>query len=489
MKKIILAVFSLVFVTGLMAQNENDALRYSRIYYGGTARFMGMSGAYGAVGADFSTLSQNPAGIGLYHKSEVTFTPGITMGGAKATYLGTSRTDSKEGLAMFDAGGVFVLNMPNSENSPVKSIQLGFGLNRTNDYNNRSTIDGFNTQNSLMTVYENEANSMNVSPDNLSVFTVKPAYDANLLSSSFNAATNRYSYLCDMYDGNVRQTKVTETRGSRSELSIGGGLNINEIVYLGGSLGLPMVDYEETSVYTEKDSQNLNPLFSSLTRKEYLKTTGQGINFKLGVIVRPTSFLRFGAAIHTPTVYSKMHDKWNSSITSVFEGAHPEWSASAASPDGEYDYEIKTPMRIMGSIALIAGKHGMISADYEFIDYTKAHLKASDYDFSTENAAIQEKFKSANNLRLGGEYNYGIMSFRAGIHYYGSPYISSVSANGEMTGFSLGFGIHEKQYFLDLAYVHSSQKQDVYLYNPSISKASLNQNKLDQVAVTLGLRF
>ena len=35
-----------------------------------------------------------------------------------------------------------------------------------------------------------------------------------------------------------------------------------------------------------------------------VKLDGSGVNFKLGVIVRPTPALRLGVAFHTPTFYS-----------------------------------------------------------------------------------------------------------------------------------------------------------------------------------------
>ena len=41
------------------------------MFYGGTARFMSMGGAFTALGGDISTLSQNPAGIGVFRTSEM----------------------------------------------------------------------------------------------------------------------------------------------------------------------------------------------------------------------------------------------------------------------------------------------------------------------------------------------------------------------------------------------------------------------------------
>ena len=43
----------------------------------GTARYVGMGGAMDALGADISTIGTNPAGIGLFRKSQVTGTFGL----------------------------------------------------------------------------------------------------------------------------------------------------------------------------------------------------------------------------------------------------------------------------------------------------------------------------------------------------------------------------------------------------------------------------
>ncbi|MDD2323034.1 MAG: hypothetical protein PHT77_09410, partial [Bacteroidales bacterium] len=81
MKKLILLTALFIgSISFLVAQTAEDALRYSRITFGGTARSMAMAGAFGALGADFSTLSTNPAGIGVYNKSIVSFTPSVYTG-------------------------------------------------------------------------------------------------------------------------------------------------------------------------------------------------------------------------------------------------------------------------------------------------------------------------------------------------------------------------------------------------------------------------
>ena len=50
----------------IQAQTDADLLRYSMLNPVGTARYNAMGGAFGALGANFTALSTNPAGIGFY---------------------------------------------------------------------------------------------------------------------------------------------------------------------------------------------------------------------------------------------------------------------------------------------------------------------------------------------------------------------------------------------------------------------------------------
>ncbi len=80
MKSLVLAIGLYLSVQPFQtwAQTDEDALRYSQLFPGGTARYLGVGGAFGALGADFGALSNNPAGLGLYRSSEFSFSPSIS---------------------------------------------------------------------------------------------------------------------------------------------------------------------------------------------------------------------------------------------------------------------------------------------------------------------------------------------------------------------------------------------------------------------------
>jgi hypothetical protein len=489
MKKIFYASFILLNTLPGFSQNANDALRYSLISYGGTARFMGLSGAYGAVGSDFSSLSQNPAGIAVYRKSEFTISPGLYSTTTELKYFGETNSDFRNNLLLGNMGMVFALNLNESRDDGVlKGLQMGFGMNRLNNFGNRIMAEGFNDGKSLLGLYADDANNGGnpFNDDDLDPFTTRLAYDANLMVFDSGNVNNRAHWWVDM-PGQVLQRKTIQFTGSSREILLSGGANFGHKLYLGLTLGFPSVRYEEESNFSEQDSRglssNADPQFNfdAVKRSEFLLTRGNGFNLKFGFILKPVEFIRIGGAFHTPTSYN-LTDEWNSRMVSYFENGS---SYSASSPDGSYDYRLNTPMRAMGSLAIVIGKHGFVSADYEYVDYSTARLRSDDYDFFDENEDVRTRLGSANNLRFGAEYKYNVFAFRGGTSFYGSPYKNETTRGARM-GYSAGLGIREKNYFLDFAFNHQLAKDDFYLYQGAMAE---NTYKSNQFLMTLGFRF
>src|SRR5688572_3229027 len=72
-----------------------NALLFSRTKPGGTARIQAMGGAQIALGGDFSSALSNPAGLGMYNRSEITFSPAFNTYSSDAEHLGSKSSDSK----------------------------------------------------------------------------------------------------------------------------------------------------------------------------------------------------------------------------------------------------------------------------------------------------------------------------------------------------------------------------------------------------------
>ncbi len=464
----IIGAFMLFFWGQVRAQNDVDAIRYSQTYLGGTAKSMSMAGAMGAIGADASSSSFNPAGLGVYHRTEYAVSPSLLFSSSSVDYRGTKRENSDEHFNFKNFSLVFAQK---ANGKDLSYWQFSFGMNETANYTGYSLMEGRNTDNSLLDYYVNVANEDNYAPDEV--------WETYLLNKDENG--NYYSVIPAHSD--IRQRETKETGGYQREIYFAGGLNFSNRVYAGLSIGVPRLHYDEYSIYSEMDDQKVVDGFDHFDLKETLLTTGSGINIKYGMIFKATDWLRLGATIHSPTWF-QMSDIWSGSMTSDIDTA----SYTFEPEDGEFNYQLKTPWRTSGSIGIIFGKHGLLDVDVDYVDYTSMRLRSKDYDFIPENESIHNKYRATQNIRVGGEYNLGIFVLRGGYAYYGSPFADGIN-DGSRQFFTGGIGYRSSHFFTDLAYIHSIKKEDYYPYSVSgITPANITGVR-NSFTVTAGFRF
>ncbi len=455
MKKLCIAFIAILLaINPVLAQNEMDALRYSQVFPGGTARFNAMGGSFGALGGDFSTLGINPAGIGVYRSSEFTITPMLNYSTVETGYFNTWEEDIKYDFNLNNIGVVFAfpLNSLNNNDAGWQFINLGFGINRHNNFNDRWIAEGFNPYSSQMASILQKAESQG-SVDNLDPFSTELAWETWLLGEDDDG------FFVDMLHG-VNQRQETNISGYIRELVLTMGANYNDRLYLGATVGFPSLSYEEESILIEEDTKGSNEVFNSMTYSNNLRTTGSGYHFKFGAIFRLTDMVRIGGAFHSPTFYN-LTDRYSARMTSDLDLDYD--SNEASSPQGRFDYDLETPLKAIGSLGLVFGTTGAINIDYEYVDYTAARLRSGDYMFSDENRQIRNSFTEQHNIRIGGELNLDPIIMRAGYGYFSNPYRSEVNdATRQMI--SAGLGIRERDYFIDFSYVYSFFSEDYHLY-------------------------
>lgn len=482
MKRKILILWFVLLSFTVVAQDASDALRYSMHGFGGTSRYLGAAGAFGAIGADFSALSTNPAGIGLYRSSEVTFSSALTYSLSNATYNKMSSEDDKYNFNIGNAGVVFALGDDNNDLSRWKRVQFGFGFNRLADFHGNTIIEGDNRWNSIINEFQTKA--MGHHPDNLHSFDTDLAWWTYLLADTIRNNNGVLTYTSAVPNGGVRQIKYIETRGSMNEMVLTLGGNYNDKLYLGATMGFPTISYKENSLYREVDTGDTIPGFNSLSIDDYLNTNGTGVNFKLGIIARPFNWVRIGAAIHTPTFFN-MRDEYGRTISHYREELPV---VEKSSPKGMFEYNLRTPMRAMVNLGFIIGNYGFIGVDYEFVDYSDAKLDSRRDKFSDVNRAVRDSYRATSNIRVGGELNLHPFRIRAGYALYGSPYADNIN-DVEKNSLTFGLGIVDNSYFIDFAFVMTSFNEDYYLYNPQNVNAANIEHKFSGMYMTLGYRF
>ena len=496
-----LVTLLLCAVVSIQAQNDADALRYSMLQYGSTARALGVGGAFGAIGGDFGSISINPAGLGVYRSSELQFSPGFSVTGTNSDYLGASESDSRTNANVGSAGFVFTdLNEMYRTGSGLRlvSTSFAFGVNRLASFSSGRTFEGYNNQNSLLDSYAEYLNFGSGTPP-ADAFDADPfcaglAYDAFLLNPLPGDSNQYYTVIPS---GDVWQQQRLIVRGSVTEMVIAMGANFGHKLYVGGSIGVPFVKYVERNNYSETDRDQAIDDFVSYEQESRLNTRGTGINAKFGLLIRPVEAVRIGASIHSPTRY-RLRDEYTSEIFSDLESS----TYDVFSPLGLFDYTLRTPWRVNGSLGILLSDKGFLSFDYEYLDYG-----LSEFDFSRSgigfssaadgiNTTISSKYTSAHNLRGGVEVNAEPFRFRLGYGYLSTPF-----AEGRATGdadlsrqsFSGGIGYRGESVYIDLAYVHSITKFVDVPYQLSDPAAlvpfAVNDQTMGTAVLTMGLRF
>lgn len=490
MKKFQYTLVALLFLStaAVTGQNLVDALRYSDYRIQGTARSSAMGNAFGALGGDFSSLSINPAGLGVYRSSEYVFTPTLGKTNVDATYLGYITNESKYTIGLSNVGYVANLGNGNNHGGSMVNINLGFGYNRLNNFNVKKMVEASNANSTLLDEFTANANA-----DIWSDYYEELAWDTDLLIQDEETG----EYFNDIADAGYGQgqRKSFSQKGNIDEYLISMAANFNHKFYLGVLVGIHSVNFKETTNLFEYDTDdNIIPYFNNYNFNTYLNTTGTGVNVKVGAIFKPIDALRIGAAVHSPTFY-RMNERFDNTMTSyiTFEDGSEEFKAY--SPLGDYDYNLETPMKAVLSAALVLGKSAILSADYEYVDYST--IKFGDggdgYDYYDENQDIKAAYKAVGNIRAGAELRLSPeFSIRGGYEYFPSPYNSrafnadhnSRISNSAISG---GLGFRQGGFFFDLAYKHFMDENYTELYSGS-NLANYDISK-DHLIMTLGFRF
>ncbi|MBK8883580.1 MAG: outer membrane protein transport protein [Bacteroidales bacterium] len=476
MKRISLSILAaLMIFSGLAAQNVDDALRYSQLFYGGTARFMSMGGAFTALGGDISTLSQNPAGLGVFRASEMSFTPQLNYINSTAGFHGTT-SDYLYNFNLSQAG--FVSNVV-SNNSTTGLIKLNFGysFNKTNNLHSSTRIKGINNSSSMADYWADLSEGTRYfdlsGPEGI-------AYDTWIIDTITGSGGRSYGTVFSNYGDNPPSkygqtvSRLISNDGFTGEHAISMGGNYSDKFFFGATFGISQLRYNSQYQHSEtvNDQQVALKNFNYL---DYYENRGTGYSFKLGAIIKPVESVRIGVAFHSPVWYH-INEYFFESISSNFRDGNRYESSNDPL---RYEYKLSTPFRALGGIAFQIKKFALLSADYEFVDYRMAKFsQAGDgYDYTDKNDALKYSLRSANNFRVGGELRFNNVYLRSGYGYYGKAYASGEdNANMDYNAISGGIGFREKNFSLDFGYTHMSSSRVYYLYplNESIEPARAN---------------
>ncbi len=535
-KKIFLAIGAAMLGMGsLMAQTAIDAYTITPIQLRGSARFVGMGGAFTSLGSDMSCMTQNPAGLGLYRTGDFGVSFDISIRNQSASTNAGKYSVNHTKVDFDNIGYVGVVAI---ENSALKAFQWGVGYNRLSSFDRR--IDGYTAPASGSLTNYIADNTNGILSDNLLVTDDFDAYHDGsedwLSILAYNSymiseigADNQYSGLRNNQTLSDGLYQVRE-QGYVDEYNIDFAGNINDVFFWGVGVGIVDVDYMRYATYSEslENATVFNTETGYLTtgnagyelyNMKYIK--GSGANLKFGAIVRPIEMLRLGFAIHTPTWLHLDHSGY-ADVDYRFtpeEGVVDQRTTNGTFSTPEYlnKSRLSSPWRFMLGASAVLGSNAIVSADYERVAYNDMRLKSPTIGmfsggYETNEVAnndVKNTFRAANIFRLGLEYRLSrSVSARAGYNYQSSAvttraengdyYIStagmdpSFNLNRETNTLCLGLGYRYESWYVDAAYQYSCQKGTYHAYTTTGTNRAPSADITDKrhnIVISTGFRF
>ncbi len=480
---------------GAFAQDSYDAARFASSDLNGTARYVGMGGALGALGGDISVMSTNPAGTGLFRSNEAMISLGLLW--ADDGVLGKHSVRPS-----IDNIGLIISSRVATEGQ--KGLKyINYGVNYTKRANYFSNL--------------------NCSVDNLNDVFSQTNQIANLANTCYDGNFESWGLLADMSapmfdeDGNLVHGGIINedesgyygvgaeqaeyrraTYGSNIQCDFNISMNVSDQFFFGLALGVYNIDYNRESLYGEIGTDG-----NYYSLSNWYQTTGDGIDVKFGFICRPIadSPFRFGINIHTPIWYS-LRDQNGAYLSS-------NGNYISSGDGGVFDYSYRTPWVFGLSVGHTIGTNFAIGAEYEYSDYSTSKYTTDDgYEdayFRQINDNTKRFLQGVSTFKIGMEYKpIDAFSVRLGYNYVSAPMKSDsyriIAADSPFTEtdftnwkainrITFGFGYRYKVGYIDFAYQYSAQKGDFYAFDEVNLKPTEISNNRSQFMCTLGFKF
>lgn len=492
MKKLFLTTLGCVLACPLMAQTVyTNAELSSTSDVIGTARYVGMGGALGALGADISAISSNPAAIGLYRRSDVALTAGGIWQKNK------QYKEDKTGRGTFDQFGIvgaFKVNAPK-----VRYFNVAFNYQKKFNFFNAYYADNHHlgglSQADAMADVANKFYDENTFGNTL----YGTMYDAWIYDDDEKGFYNAHSA--------DRNRFSSYTTGSVQAFDINFSTNVLDRYFVGLTIGIDNVDYNRYTEYTEERNAALDGSIQDYSIYADHSISGYGVNVKLGAIVRPfeESSFRLGLTMETPTWYQLK----SSALYDVYSKYNPEgeynengYCRYASADDNYLEYRLRTPWRVRVSMGSTVDRYFAWGVEYEYANYAKNHMSYPAYDTWDGFAASSTSDREMNRLnkrtlegqhtvKAGAElnvtdglavrfgYNYITSAYKNGarlqqdIDSYAMDYVSGTSYSNlsDVNIITCGLGYRYKKFYVDLAYRFRQQSADVYAFDDSFSSS------------------
>ena len=489
-----LAVLMTLCAQWAAAQGLADVIQHSRQDPLGSARTMGMGGAMTALGADLGAIWSNPAGLGMYRSSDLSFSVGPGAGGASTNYLGTKSVAAEPHVIVGQLGIALTMPMLSPD---FKRGTFAIGYTPLNDFHQRAEWSGQTEGNSITQQFAQQANGT--------------AFDSLWYYYPFDAELAWYTYMIDTVGGSsdqyapafssdqVRQELRRDRTGRMGETTIALGTSYRDQLHIGCSAGIVSTEMDRVDVYRETKTMGASPL-QELTFNDRLEISGSGAYWAFGLILQPQKMpLRLGWSYRSGTVLS-IEDFYQVDAAATFAGSG---SYAAESPTSLVEYKIRTPRRHQFGMSWTFGKAAVLSVDYARTDFTQAGFTSEDF-YSEDVEAIQNDIQS--DFKLEQQYRFGFeiraqeeLRFRLGggwrsqvadptTNAFGDENGTLLPGSAAITHAALGGEYRVETWYAGATYRHASTADGRKLYGLGPEVAT-GRTGLGLLMLTIGARY
>lgn len=521
MKKILFAAFALA-VMPAAAQDTYESARLLGSDLNGTARYVGMGGAMDALGADISTISTNPAGIGVFRHSNASFGFGFVSQQDVHKFDGLGKTN----MSFDQAGFVYASRIGSSS-----FVNVAFNYHKSRNFDQilsaANALRGC-SQNGL-TYYKSEEGIYEFDENKQGEII---GWEGDERSWSYSEADymNANVLMLDPNDGMIyfndanAYTFDRAHRGWIADYDINLSGNVNDRFYWGLTVGIKDVNYKGYSEYAETllDSQGE---CGSVAIGDERKITGTGYDIKAGIIFRPIeeSAFRIGLSVATPTWY-----ELTSSNDSYMLNNTPYGSWDKGHSSENYGFKYYTPWKFGLSLGHTISNQVALGFGYEYSDFSASKNRVNEdgwqysdwyggYDYAPSYTDRPMKDNTERSLTGMHTLKAGVevrpvpeLAVRLGYNYLSSPYeekgcrdmtldspgVSYASTTDYVNWkdthrITCGLGVRTGAMNIDLAYQYSDTKGDFHPFQPYAGDTGVKgvANKRHQVLLTLGYTF
>lgn len=498
MKKVIFAFIAICSMT-MKAQNITDAVRYSTSDLFGTARYRAMSGAFGALGGDLSSLDINPAGSAVFLNSTVSLTLDMAHLDNEVSYMDGFTTNSNSNFSLGQGGVAMVFNS-NDEENDWRKFTISFNYSKTANFENNFLAAG-RSSNSIDQYFLNYANGIPldllVPRENESIsdlysylgenegFGAQQAmlgYQAFILNAEDPEDFNNTSYTSAVGTGVFDQDYSYAATGLNGKFVFNFATQYRDFLYLGVNVNSHFLNYDRILRYQEVNN-NQDSDINEIFFEDRLSTLGSGISMQLGALARIGESLRAGFSYETPTWYeiSEETSQYLETTSNASGRAVVDPNVINVYPD----YKLQTPAKITGSLAYLFGSKALLSFNYSYKDYSSTKFKPTrDPEFAFQNNLMETELKGASTYRVGGEYRITGWSLRGGYRFEESPYTNNHTFES-LQGYSLGLGYNFGNIKIDFAFDTFKQDSNPRLFQTGLTDRANIYQKNNSYILTL----